>query len=183
MELLKTNDTLGNITRIEYRGQLVLTTAQLAEFYDCNTTQIQQNYRNNCDRFHEGEHYFKVTGDELEILRLENFSLQISPKIRVFYLWTKRGAGRHCKSIGTDRAWDMFELLEDAYFDRKPDHDHPLELLTDFKRGKELAKLAAHAEDPYTKKRLVAKAANLILGEEFLTVPDCRPEVQLTLFK
>ena len=77
----------------------------------------------------------------------------------------------------------MFELLEDAYFDRKPDHDHPLELLTDFKRGKELAKLAAHAEDPYTKKRLVAKAANLILGEEFLPVPDYRPEVQLTLFK
>ena len=182
MELLKTNDTLGNITRIEYRGQLVLTTAQLAEFYDTSINNLQVNFRNNCDRFTEGMHYFKVEGEELDILRLKNFQLQISPKTRVFYLWTKRGAGRHCKSIGTDRAWDMFELLEDAYFDRKPDHDHPLELLTDFKRGKELAKLAAHAEDPYTKKRLVAKAANLILGEEFLPVPT-QSTVQLTLFK
>ena len=181
MELLKTNDTLGNITRIEYRGQLVLTTAQLAEFYDCNENNIKNNFRNNEDRFHEGMHYFKVTGSELEILRVKNFDLQISPMTRVFYLWTKRGAGRHCKSIGTDRAWDMFELLEDAYFDRKPDHDHPLELLTDFKRGKELAKLAAHAEDPYTKKRLVAKAANLFLGEEFLSGTIEFPKEALTI--
>lgn len=153
-------------------------------FYHCNTTQIQQNYRNNCDRFTEGVHYFKLEGDALATFKnWWKIFPPVQPNTRVLYLWTKRGAGRHCKSIGTDRAWDMFELLEDAYFDRKPDHDHPLELLTDFKRGKELAKLAAHAEDPYTKKRLVAKAANLILGEEFLTVPDLVPQVQLTLFK
>ena len=33
------------------------------------------------------------------------------------YLWTKRGAARHCKMLGTEKAWDVFELLEDNYFD------------------------------------------------------------------
>ena len=173
---------LGDITRIEYHGEPVLTTAQLAEFYDTNINNLQVNFRNNSDRFIEGKHYFKVEGAELDILRLKNFQLQISPKTRVFYLWTKRGAARHCKSVGTDRAWDVFELLEDTYFNLVVDRDKPLVSVNDFRRGRELAKLAQSAQDPYTKKRLVAKAANLILGEEFLPVP-IQNSVQLSLFK
>lgn len=174
---------LENITRIEYHGQLVLTTAQLAEFYETTVNNLQVNFRNNAERFVEGKHYFKLEGEELDILRLKNFQMQISPKTRVFYLWTKRGAARHCKSIGTDKAWDVFEVLEDTYFNvEKIIREAPMKSVSDFKRGRELGKLAAHAEDPYTKRRLVARAANLILGEEFLQVPD-QPIMQMTLFK
>ncbi|OFV02204.1 hypothetical protein HMPREF3119_04190 [Morganella sp. HMSC11D09] len=31
-------------------------------------------------------------------------------------LWTERGAARHAKMLDTDRAWDVFEILEDNYF-------------------------------------------------------------------
>lgn len=37
------------------------------------------------------------------------------------YLWTRRGASRHCKILGTDKAWEQFDYLEDNYFDRKQD--------------------------------------------------------------
>ena len=77
----------------------------------------------------------------------------------------------------------MFELLEDAYFNKATvEHDTPLDSVTDFERGKALTAVAQAARDPYTKKRLVAKAANLILGEEFIPVPDCKPVAQFTLF-
>ena len=175
---------LENITRIEYHGQPVLTTAQLAEFYETTVNNLQVNFRNNAERFVEGKHYFKLEGEELDILRLKNFQMQISPKTRVFYLWTKKGCARHCKSVGTDKAWEVFETLEDTYFNvEKIIREAPMKSVSDFKRGRELGKLAAHAEGPYTKRRLVAGAANLILGEEFIEVPDWKPIAQLTLFK
>ncbi|HIB5071822.1 TPA: P22AR C-terminal domain-containing protein, partial [Escherichia coli] len=31
-------------------------------------------------------------------------------------LWTERGAARHAKMLETDRAWEVFEKLEDCYF-------------------------------------------------------------------
>lgn len=176
-------DNLDNITRIEYHGQLVLTTAQLAVFYDTSEKNLSANFKNNESRFVNGKHYFKLEGDGLDILRSKNFGLQISSQTRALYLWTKRGCARHCKSIGTDRAWDVFETLEDTYFAQNVDHDKPIESVTDFERGKVLSKLAQAAQDPYIKKRLVAKAANLVLGEEFIPLPDSQPVAQVSLFK
>ena len=189
MQNLITSDPLDNITRIEYHGQLVLTTAQLAEALSSKgdrvvtANNLKLNFRNNADRFIEGKHYFKLEGDDLDILRGKNFNLQISPKTRTLYLWTRQGCARHCKSVGTDVAWDVFELLEDAYFNQDVDRDKPLTSITEFKVAVALTKLAAHAEDPYMKKRLVAEAANRLLGEKVFTVPDCQVQMQLTLFK
>jgi hypothetical protein len=101
---------------VEYKGKRVLTTEQVAQVYECESIQIQQNYANNKDRFTEGKHYFKLEGEELKNLRLENFELQISPMTRTLILWTRQGASRHCKMLGTDKAWDMFDCLEETYF-------------------------------------------------------------------
>lgn len=174
--------TVGGITRIEYHGEPVLTTAQLAAAYETAETNIKNNFRNNVDRFIEGKHYFKVEGADLNILRVKNLDLQISPKTRTFYLWTKRGALRHCKSIGTDRAWEVFELLEDTYFNHVAAQDKPLPSIDDYKRAAMLTSLAAHAEDPYMKKRLVVLATNLLMGEEIFNMSCCQPTVQLSLF-
>ncbi len=32
------------------------------------------------------------------------------------YLWTERGANRHCKILDTDKAWEQFDNLEETYF-------------------------------------------------------------------
>lgn len=106
----------NEITKIEYKDVRVLTTEQLAQAYGCQAQQISQNFKNNQEHFEEGMHFFKITGQELKDLRFENFELQISPKTRCLYLWTRRGASRHCKMLGTERAWDMYDSLEENYF-------------------------------------------------------------------
>lgn len=107
--------------RVDYSDQPVLTTEQLAEFYECNNTQIKQNFNNNKDRFVEGKHYFKLEGAALKDFKslVENLDQPISKFAPVLYLWTKQGAARHAKMLNTDKAWEVYEALEENYFTPK----------------------------------------------------------------
>lgn len=109
----------STLVPIEQQGERVLTTAQLAEFYGCDERRISENFNRNAEHFMMGKHYFKVDGEDLQKLRYANSVLQISPMTRVLYLWTKRGTYRHAKMLGTERAWDVFEMLEENYFSPK----------------------------------------------------------------
>ena len=174
--------TIAHIARVEYGEQPVVTTAQLAEFYGCDERNIRDNFGNNDDRFIEGKHYFKLEGDTLNSLRTDDIGIQISPMARTLYLWTKRGAARHAKMLSTDRAWEVFEQLKDTYFNCKSVVTDQDKFVSDFERGRELAKLAPHAKDPFAKQCIVAKAANLILGYDFLPIPAGKAQAQLTLW-
>ena len=109
---------MNELTVLEHNNIRVMTTEQLAEAYGCAPKQIQQNFSNNRVRFIAGKHFFVLEGQDLQTFRLqvENIELQISPKTRHLYLWTERGAARHSKMLGTERAWDVFEQLEESYF-------------------------------------------------------------------
>ena len=109
---------MNELTVLEHNSIRVMTTEQLAGAYGCAPKQIQQNFSNNRARFIAGKHFFVLEGQDLQTFRLqvENIELQISPKTRHLYLWTERGAARHSKMLGTERAWDVFEQLEDSYF-------------------------------------------------------------------
>lgn len=102
---------------IEYNNQRLLTTEQLAEFYHVGVKQIQQNFGNNRDKFIEGKHYFYLKGQQLKEfkMQLENIEL-VNPRVSHLLLYTKQGASRHSKMLGTDRAWDMYDQLEENYF-------------------------------------------------------------------
>lgn len=122
-----------NVNIVEHKGQRVLTTEQVAQVYECEPIQIQQNYANNKDRFVEGKHYFKLEGEELRQFKTSitdsKFSSQLN-HVRALMLWTKQGASRHCKMLGTDKAWDMFDCLEESYFNQQtpalPDFTDPV---------------------------------------------------------
>ena len=107
---------MNELTRIEQEGQPVLTTEQLAQAYECDGRQIKQNFNNNADRFVEGQHYFKLEGEALRGFknRVEDFDL-VGKNANILYLWTRRGASRHSKMLGTDKAWEMFDALEENY--------------------------------------------------------------------
>lgn len=104
--------------RVDYSSQPVLTTEQLAEFYGCKHQQIIQNFNNNKEHFEEGVHYFKLEGAVLKDFKshIENFDTPINKFASVLYLWTKRGAARHAKMLGTPRAWEVYGELEEHYF-------------------------------------------------------------------
>ena len=111
---------MNDLTPIENQGQRVLTTEQLAELYGVKPQVVKQNFANNRDKFIEGIHYIKLEGLALKEFknRVENFDL-VGKNANTLYLWTKRGAARHSKMIGTDTAWDVFDSLEENYFNPK----------------------------------------------------------------
>ena len=107
-------------TPIEWNGQIVITTAQLAEIYETTTKNITKNFQRNKDRFEVGKHYFVLQGEELREFMTVAPERCLPPSTSIAYLWTRRGASRHCKILGTDKAWEQFDYLEDNYFDRGP---------------------------------------------------------------
>lgn len=114
---------MNKLEKIEYGDDLVLTTEQLAGAYECTPLMIQQNYANNKERFKEGKHFFRLEGDTLRDFKASIGDSKISSTLKftsVLMLWTKRGASRHSKMLGTDRAWEMYDVLEENYFNRHP---------------------------------------------------------------
>jgi len=104
---------------IEYQGQRVVTTEQLAAGYGTDAENIRRNFNRNKSRFVEGKHYFQISGDELENLRVSFSPAQISNKTRNLTLWTERGAANHSKMLETDQAWDYFNDLSEFYFTKR----------------------------------------------------------------
>lgn len=206
---------VNDLPPVAWSNELVLTSAQLAEFYGTTVDCIRHNFSRNKEHFIEGKHFFRLKGDALkafqgyvENLYLENSETQnlnarglmknfhaqnlnmtgymnnchapISRATSSFILWTKRGAFRHAKSINTKRAWEIYELLENNYFDRVNHVDTKsvapfrqeinaqpqTQQVTDFQRGVELKQLASLTRDDETRERLVCAAANFIAGRK-----------------
>lgn len=115
---------MKDLIPVKFNEEVVITTKMLAEVYECKEQQIQQNFNNNPNRFIEGKHYYKLEGQELKEFKniIDNFEDVTGYKKNTarLILWTKQGASRHCKMLGTDKAWEMFDTLEENYFNPKP---------------------------------------------------------------
>lgn len=123
---------------IEWRGVRVVTTETLAAGYGSDVKSIQMNLANHKARFIEGEHYFKLEGDELRQLKnCPNSIGSVNKHARNLILWTEKGAARMSKIVDSDEAWSFFEKMEDAYFRPAP---------TEVSR-KQLALMVIEAED------------------------------------
>ncbi|ENH2667252.1 ORF6N domain-containing protein [Escherichia coli] len=116
---MTTQISVETLSPITHNQIPVITTELLAQLYGTEAIRIQQNHKRNSARFVEGKHFFKIVGEELKNLRLSLRESQISPKTRSLILWTERGAARHAKMLETDQAWEVFEKLEDCYFNKK----------------------------------------------------------------
>ena len=106
------------VTVTEYKNIRVLTTQQIAEAYGTDTKVLSKNFERNKDRYIEGKHYIKLSGDELKGFkanRQNDENLKFAP---VLYLWTEKGAFLHAKSLNTDKAWEVYDRLVDEYFEK-----------------------------------------------------------------
>ncbi len=102
---------------VVYNGQRVMTTELLAIAYGTDAENIRDNYRRNEERFTEGVHFVKLAGAELRAFKNQPaHSRLVGARAPHLILWLDRGAARHAKLIQTDEAWEVFEKLEDAYF-------------------------------------------------------------------
>jgi DNA-binding XRE family transcriptional regulator len=91
---------MNNLIPIEYQGQRILTTAQLAESYGTDNKHISENYSNNASRYTEGKHFFKLEGEELARFKEGYPKIPDSLKFTsILYLWPEKGAWLHAKSL------------------------------------------------------------------------------------
>ena len=110
---------MNTLTVIERENQRVMTTAVLAEEYNTTSDVISKNFNRNKDKYVEGKHFYCLEGEELKEFKANgqiDDQLKFSTKL---YLWTRKGALLHAKSLNTDRAWEVYEILVDTYFKRK----------------------------------------------------------------
>ena len=116
---------MNTLTVIERENKRVMTTAVLADEYGTTEKVISNNFNNNKIRYEEGKHYFCLEGNELKKFKSESENLGIAPNLNKLYLWTEKGAFLHAKSLNTDRAWEIYDVLVDTYF-KKQDVIKPL---------------------------------------------------------
>ena len=122
---------MNKLIPLEFNNQRIMTTKVLAQEYGTEENNIKNNFNNNKNRFVEGKHYFKLQGQELkEFKRLVNDIDEAIKFAPVLYLWTDRGAARHAKILDTDEAWEVYEELEDNYFNPKKQQPLDNELAT-----------------------------------------------------
>ncbi|EGT3823815.1 ORF6N domain-containing protein [Clostridioides difficile] len=108
---------MNNLQVIERNNERVLTTQQLADVYETDVNNIQTNFNRNKERFKENVHYFLLQGEYLKEFKNQPTNSQlVSKHSSQLYLWTERGANRHCKILDTDKAWEQFDNLEETYF-------------------------------------------------------------------
>ena len=119
---MTTQISVETLAAITHNQPPVITTELLAHLYGADVKNIQNNFARNVGRFQIGKHFFKIEGEELRELKHRpslSGSVKIARNVRSLILWTERGAARHAKMLETDRAWEVFEKLEDCYFSQK----------------------------------------------------------------
>ncbi|MCE3116162.1 ORF6N domain-containing protein [Enterobacter sp. ASE] len=117
---MTTQISVETLSPIVYDQIPVITTELLAQLYGTKAKNISDNFLNNATRFVAGKHYFKI--EKLELREFKNRPDVIGlvgKNARSLILWTERGAARHAKMLETDQAWDVFEKLEDCYFNQQ----------------------------------------------------------------
>ena len=108
-------EALELINKFLYHGNL--TFALAVEVHETDVDNVKKNFSRHKDNFAEGTHYFLLQGEELREFkdRVTNSPL-VGKNANQLYLWTERGANRHCKILDTDKAWEQFDHLEETYF-------------------------------------------------------------------
>ena len=106
-------------------------TPQLAEFYETNEHNITKNFSENREKFKVKKHFFRLTGKQvLDFIKLSPGV--ISENTTVLTLWTKHGAMLHAKMLTTEKAWEVWEVIMESYFEKneKSDWERVGDLLT-----------------------------------------------------
>jgi len=102
-----------DLQRVEYKGETVVTFAQVDEVHERPNGTAGRNFRDNRKRFHEGKDYVRICADEIRRHKI----IPLSSKARedVIFL-TKRGYLKLVKPMNDDRAWEVQGEMIDRYF-------------------------------------------------------------------
>lgn len=101
---------------VEHSNQRILTTQQIAVFYETTERRISENFNANKARYVEGKHYFCLEGEQLKAFKTTTEFPYSLKGVNKLYLWTEKGALMHAKSLNTDKAWEVYDELVETYY-------------------------------------------------------------------
>jgi hypothetical protein len=113
MTNLPSNNGNFNSEIIKWKNQPVCTVKQASRFYEVDETNIKTNFNRNKLKFTEGKHFFTLKGSDLQEFKNRVTNCNAKSSLTLF---TQKGMARIAKSCGSERAWQVFEELEDTYF-------------------------------------------------------------------
>lgn len=101
------------IRKIEYRGQQVVTFAMIDKVHGRPDGTARRSFNENRDRFALGDDYYELTSDEIRTMS----AAEIFPArtARGNFI-TKRGYLKIAKTLGDDKAWEVFDEMLERYF-------------------------------------------------------------------
>ena len=106
---------------IEYQGQRVLTTAQLATAFATTHNTIKNVFAHAKQQFQSDRHFFLLEGTPLRALKATPAAAAALPKfVSCLYLWTEQGAALLANLLANPQAFDE---LKRVYFEAEPRHD------------------------------------------------------------
>lgn len=151
---------------IEKNGERVLLTSQLAESYGTDVRTISNNFNRNKERYTEGKHFYCLAGDELKEFKTIHQNDEQFKHVSVIYLWTEKGALLHAKSLGTDKAWEVYDYLVESYFNKKIDK---IDIANAMLNPDTIIQLATALKEEQSKSKLLeVKVLELIVDKQIM---------------
>lgn len=173
MTYLEENQTLNlerkiNMERlqvIEKNGERVLLTSQIAESYGTTAKVISNNFIRNQERYTEGKHFYCLEG-EVKREFCNRHQIEDGSKATKLYLWTEKGALLHAKSLGTDKAWEVYDYLVESYFNKKIDK---IDLANAILNPDTIIQLATALKEEQSKSKLLeVKVSELTVDKQIM---------------
>lgn len=110
-------EVLGRqITKVEYKGQRVVTLRQIDEAHEKADGQARKQYNAHKDRFGDGVDYFELTSSEIRTMSAAGLFPERTARGMLF---TERGYGKIVKGWNDDLSWQLHDAMQDAYFAAK----------------------------------------------------------------
>jgi phage antirepressor YoqD-like protein len=131
---------MNNLIPVEYSSQRVLTTQQLAKNYGTEVQVITNNFNRNKEHYQEGKHFYALEGEQKrQFINQTQIDLGSLKNAKTLYLWTEKGTLIHAKSLNTDKAWEVYDMLVETYFRAKKMFSVPKSLPEALRMAAELA--------------------------------------------
>lgn len=101
---------------IEWNGQRVITTQEMANHHNLELRVLNQKFRRNQKHFKLNQDYFIVCKSDISKSQTVIQNLFVVNNMTEIYLFTESGYLRFVKTINDDRAWEIYNQLIESYF-------------------------------------------------------------------
>lgn len=92
---------------IRYNEQPVLLTKEVAKLYSVLPKEIGGNFLKHLERFEEGEHFYLLEDEELEMFKKE-YPKAVSKQEDYVFLWTDKGLYEHALLLNGKNVWRAY---------------------------------------------------------------------------